>query len=228
MGQSEVGMGQSDVRIPTHAALAKANLKSQTDNLLPSIQKMSPRCPYCAKPLPTGKAVRQHVAASQSCSKSWEMHQLAKIPTKSKKRRQNSSLPSGSPPPLDIDICDEEMDEISHEFVLPHKEPDLPDARTPSLAVDPPVDKRAEDNDDQPSSHTRYSEAYPRSAGQPFRKEKTQFEKFRDDDSAAGRQPWEPFSNKKEWELATWIIKNVNQKATEQYLNLPIVSFNLL
>ena len=116
------------------------------------------------------------------------------------------------------------MDNLSHEFVLPYEGPELANTRTPSPAVVPPVDKQAEDNDDQPSSHTRYSEAYPRSAGQPFHKEKTQFEKFRDNDSAAGRQPWDPFSSKKEWELAIWIMKNVNQKATEQYLNLPIVS----
>jgi hypothetical protein len=118
------------------------------------------------------------------------------------------------------------MDNLSHEFVLPQEGPELANTRTPSSAVDPPVDKRAEDNlnDDQPSSHTRYSEAYPRSAGQPFRKERTQFEKFRDNDRAAGKQPWEPFSSKKEWELATWIMKNINQKAIDQYLNLQIVS----
>jgi len=156
------------------------------------------------------------------------MHQLAKMPTKLKRRRQKS--PSPSPPPSDIDhIHDEEMDDPSYEFVLPHEGPELANMRAPSPAVDPPVDmwawvEDAEDNDNQPSSHTRYSEAYPRFAGQPLRKEKTQFEKFRNNDSTAGRQPWEPFSSKKEWELVTWLMKNANQKATEQYLNLPIVS----
>ena len=179
---------------------------------------MVSRCPYCAKSLPTSKAVRQHVAASQFCAKSWEIHQLAKIPTKSKKDRQKSPLPS--PPP---DIIDDEMEGLAQDFVLPHKGPEL-DTGAPSPAADAPVDKQAEDNDDQPTSHSRYSEAYPRSVGQPIREEKTQFEGFRDSDSAAGRQPWEPFSSKKEWELATWLMKNVNQRATEQYLNLPIVS----
>ena len=117
------------------------------------------------------------------------------------------------------------MEDLSHEFDLP---PGPAPMRAPSPAAEPPVDMRARvedvDDDDQPSSHTRYSEAYPRSAGRPLRKEKTQFEKFRDSDSAAGRQPWAPFSSKKEWELATWLMKNANQKATEQYLSLPIVS----
>lgn len=186
------------------------------------------RCPYCAKLLPTGKSVRQHVAASQSCSKSWEMHQLAKRP----KKRQKKS-PSPSTPHSDIDHIhdEEEMDDLSHEFILPHDAPEPADTRAPNPAVDPPVtgNKRAwvedaEDDDDQPNSQTRYSEAYPHSAGQPLRKEKTEFEKFRDNDSAGSRQPWEPFSSKKEWELATWLIKNANQRATDEFLKLPIVS----
>jgi hypothetical protein len=193
---------------------------------------MSSRCPYCAKRLPTGKAVRQHVAASLSCAKSWEMDQLEKIPTKTK---TNRSLHSGStsPNPSDvlIDDKDSEMDGLAYDFVLEHEK--LANPRTPSPApvrVDPPVNMRPEDHnvDDQPSSPTRYSEAYPRSAGRPIRKEKTEFEKFRDTDSDAGRQPWEPFLSKKEWELATWMLKNVNQRATNQYLNLPIVSFQCL
>jgi hypothetical protein len=118
------------------------------------------------------------------------------------------------------------MDDLAYDFVLPHEGPEL--AKAPFPTVDPPVNKQAPaeyaENDDQPNSHTRYSETYPRSAGQPLHKEKTQFEKFHDNNSVAKGQPWEPFSSKKEWELATWLMKNVNQKATEQYLNLPMVS----
>lgn len=119
------------------------------------------------------------------------------------------------------------MDDVSYEFVLPHEVPELDNARTPS-PVDPPVEYPPDDRDDQPTSRTRFSESYPHSAGQPIRKEKTEFEKFHDYDSTAGGQPWDPFSSKKEWELATWLMKNVNQRATEQYLNLPIVSDILL
>ena len=117
---------------------------------------------------------------------------------------------------------------MSYEFILP-----LPEVantpRSPSPpAVDPHVEYLAEDNDDQPASQARYSESYPRSAGQPICKEKTDFEKFCRDDSDAGRPPWDPFTSKKEWELATWLINNVNQRATEEYLNLPIVRALLL
>ena len=123
-------------------------------------------------------------------------------------------------------ISDEEMDILSHEFALPQDgpEPAIPRIPSPELELNPLVDNHAEDHDDQPTSQSRYSEAYPHSAAQPIRKEKTEFEIFRDNDSTAGMHPWEPFSSKKEWELATWLIRNVNQRATEQYLNLPMVS----
>ena len=63
------------------------------------------------------------------------------------------------------------MDELSHEFILPHEGPELANMRAPSPAVDPPDDMQAqvedaEDNNDQPCSHTRYSEAYPMKCGQ--------------------------------------------------------------
>ena len=62
------------------------------------------------------------------------------------------------------------MDNLSHEFILPHEGPDSANTRAPSSAVSPPVDMQAqvearEDDNDQPSSHTHYSEAYPHSAG---------------------------------------------------------------
>ena len=139
--------------------------------------------------------------------------------------------PSPSTPHSDIDLIDAEMDDLSHDFAFPPDSPELAHTRAPNPAVNPPVDKHGtqimentEDNDDQPISQTRYSEAYPHSAGQPLHEEKTEFERFRNNDSTAMRQPWEPFSSKKEWQLATWLMKNANQKATDQYLNLQIVS----
>ena len=39
-----------------------------------------------------------------------------------------------------------------------------------------------------------------------------------------GDDPWAPFKDKEEWELAQWLITNVGQNATDKYLKLPIVS----
>ena len=112
-----VALATGKANSPAKANSAKARTPGQTFSLSPSNAPM-PRYPYCTKPLITGKAVKQHVAASQSCSKAWEMHQLAKIRTISKRRWQNS--PSPSPPPSDSDrIHDMEMENLSHEFLLP-------------------------------------------------------------------------------------------------------------
>ena len=121
------------------------------------------------------------------------------------------------------------MENLSHEFLLPPEGSGLANTRMPTPAMDTPVNKQAqiedaEDHEDQPSSHIHYSEAYLCSAGQPICKEKTEFETFCNHENATGRQPWEPFSSKKEWGLATLLMRNVNQRATEQFLNLPIVS----
>ena len=138
-------------------------------------------CPYCEKSLSTSKAVKQHISALQSCSKSWEIDQLAKIPIKSKKHQQKS--PSPLPLPSDIDhICNEKIDNLSMSSFF-HMTIELANMRAPSPAVDQPANKQAwvedaEDDDDQPRSHTHYSKAYPHSARQPFCKVKTQFESF--------------------------------------------------
>jgi hypothetical protein len=77
-----------------------------------------------------------------------------------------------------------------------------------------------EDEDAHPhqrSTGLRFSEPYPRSIAHPIRLAQTRFEAQRDDDHANKKQPWHPFASQEEWELATWLIDNVNQKATDEY-----------
>ena len=70
----------------------------------------------------------------------------------------------------------------------------------------------------------RFSEPYPRSIANPIGYQMTRFEMLREEAKTNGKQPWEPFSSQDEWELARWLINNVNQKATDKYLKLPMVS----
>ena len=41
---------------------------------------------------------------------------------------------------------------------------------------------------------------------------------------SAQKGPYTPFADHDEWELAWWLIKTVNQHATNEFLKLPIVS----
>ncbi|KAL0562364.1 hypothetical protein V5O48_019723, partial [Marasmius crinis-equi] len=47
---------------------------------------------------------------------------------------------------------------------------------------------------------------------------------IRDDQVLRGDEIYGPFESEAEWELARWLIKNVGHNATEEFLNLPIVS----
>ncbi|KAF8545688.1 hypothetical protein OG21DRAFT_1428831, partial [Imleria badia] len=53
----------------------------------------------------------------------------------------------------------------------------------------------------------------------------TPFEQMKRYQEGSGGGAYAPFADEEEWELARWLIKNVNQRVTEEFLRLPIVSF---
>jgi hypothetical protein len=53
---------------------------------------------------------------------------------------------------------------------------------------------------------------------------KTAFESMKDLQEASGQGAYAPFADQSEWELADWLVKNVNQRATDEFLKLLIVS----
>ncbi|EDR12671.1 uncharacterized protein LACBIDRAFT_323307 [Laccaria bicolor S238N-H82] len=53
---------------------------------------------------------------------------------------------------------------------------------------------------------------------------KTKFEMLLEQQTADGKQPWEPFASKEEWQLATWLMANMGQTSTDEYLKLPILA----
>lgn len=52
----------------------------------------------------------------------------------------------------------------------------------------------------------------------------TTFERMQQVQDASGGSTHAPFANQGEWELAQWLIKNVNQHATDEFLKLLVVS----
>ncbi|EPQ57716.1 hypothetical protein GLOTRDRAFT_36697 [Gloeophyllum trabeum ATCC 11539] len=59
--------------------------------------------------------------------------------------------------------------------------------------------------------------AYPEKA-------ETKFERIKRQQKEAGRDIFEPFEDQEEWDLARWLAANVGQKATDEFLKLPIVN----
>ncbi|KAJ7844284.1 hypothetical protein B0H13DRAFT_2411826 [Mycena leptocephala] len=114
---------------------------------------------------------------------------------------------------------------LADDFVLPPRE------ETPPPPEPIPQSRRATveevPNEDDPQNFGRFVEPYEDeesgrpAAGRPLRQGETLFERMRAQQQAAGESEFSPFHNGDEWELARWLSKNVNQSATEEYLDLP-------
>ena len=81
---------------------------------------------------------------------------------------------------------------------------------------------RVEEVDDE-ETYPRYAKEFPTSA-KVFGDGKTAFEEIFREQTVKGESPWAPFADKDEWELVRWLVKNVNQQATEEFLKNPGVS----
>ena len=181
------------------------------------------RCPYCSKALPSQNAVRLHVAATLSCNETWKKQFSLKtaIPSQQLPLKTVDENSSSAPWNLSNSPTDDEIETIAENFNLPSTPSTPPEAiheDITSLVSSGPNDFEAE-----VQGH-RFSEPYPRSIANPIGYQTTRFEMLREEAKTNGKQPWEPFSSQDEWELARWLINNVNQKATDKYLKLPMVS----
>jgi hypothetical protein len=181
------------------------------------------RCPYCSKALPNQNGVRLHVSATLPCNKAWKK-QFSQTKAKPSKRlplkTPDEDYPS-SPWSRPNSPTNDEMDTIADNFHLPWSTV----APSESIGEEPPsLSLQANNVEVEDVRGLRFSLPYPRSIANPVGFQKTRFEKQRDHDLMNGKQPWQPFSSQDEWELARWLINNVNQKATDKYLKLPIVS----
>ncbi|KAF7371900.1 hypothetical protein MVEN_00047500 [Mycena venus] len=132
------------------------------------------------------------------------------------------------------DIPDEEEDDDS--FVPPPRVP------SPEPELEPtPQSKRAtvEEvlDEDDPQNLKRFPDPFPGQEPFPgctafegkegesaktFGEGKTLFEEPRSRQTGARVGPYAPFLDSDEWELASWLSKNVSQTATDAYLKLPI------
>ncbi|KAH7908431.1 hypothetical protein BJ138DRAFT_1012802 [Hygrophoropsis aurantiaca] len=91
--------------------------------------------------------------------------------------------------------------------------PSSPDYRT-----------RVEEVEDEDSMWgARFAQVFPdENAAEILRAGETVFEQLKRRQEADGASPFGPFADAEEWGLAQWLVKNVNQSATEELLKLPI------
>ena len=118
---------------------------------------------------------------------------------------------------------------------------DLQDDRSPSPPHDayenpifPPEDIDAPgqsegegEMSEEDTAAFKFIEDYPGEAGTPVpgRRKKTPFEKLKRVQQDRNQEPWSPFANEEEWELARWLMSaGVSQAKVDEFLKLPIVS----
>ncbi|KAK6995614.1 hypothetical protein R3P38DRAFT_3329919 [Favolaschia claudopus] len=99
-----------------------------------------------------------------------------------------------------------------------------PDPEPQPPANPPPRRATVEEvmDEDDPRNIKRFVESFPGDAAQTFGRGETVFEQIRRAQADAGESQYSPFLDEEEWELASWLSKNVSQTATDAYLKLPI------
>ena len=181
-----------------------------------------PRCPYCLKVFPPSVLVSRHISSTPTCRKAWQKALTDPILS----ARYNTHLeddgqatePPGIPDEGEVITGINHFDNTSN----------LGDAVEENHHNHSPPAKRARlgfDQVEREAARDRYVESYPSPAGVPKRgwKVETKFKKARRDQKRYRLPPWDPFANIGEWQLAQWQLNNVGQKATDSFLNLPIV-----
>lgn len=209
-----------------------------------------PRCPYCHIDRPTRAGVNYHISKKAACHEKWraslgivvtatreetEPPEHEAEPPEEAAANYDSETPPRAPSPMFFSHdVPEEQDDDDDGFIPPPRpvSPDLEDMNPgPRRAT---VEEVMDEDD--PQNFQRFVESFP--GEEPFPgyeafknvsatthgHGETVFERMHADQTAAGASPHALFLDADEWELASWLAKNVSQTATDAYLKLPIVS----
>lgn len=96
--------------------------------------------------------------------------------------------------------------------------------RSPDSVSEPQSKRvRVEEVEDEDSCQ-RWAREFPGRAGEVLGESKTVYEEIRENQEAMKESPYAPFIDDEEWDLARWLMKNVNQTATEEFLKMKGVS----
>lgn len=166
-------------------------------------------CPFChAGPFPKRVALASHISQRAQCSAAAlaQAHKHINPPVDD----GPSIVASQSPPTL--------------VFNNPSEPLELESDRSPSPNSQPP--KRPRDDDPQSSHFNPFTLLFPgeKSAGQAYDYHGTPFEQEFQSQVELGKEPWDPFADAEEWELADWFMTaEVAQEDIDKYLKLKIV-----
>ena len=174
------------------------------------------KCNFCGKAdIPTQAGLKVHIQLSKAgCREAMGRQMNRSLSPENEIRqipaRQDKSFNSGDIP----------IDDIPP-FVPSPRNTDSPEPE-PTGVEHQSKRARVEEVEDE-ETYLRYVKEFPTTA-EEFGDGKTAFEQIFEEQRAKGESPWAPFADKDEWELARWLVKNVNQRAAEEFLKMPGVS----
>ncbi|EIW79697.1 hypothetical protein CONPUDRAFT_43595, partial [Coniophora puteana RWD-64-598 SS2] len=84
-----------------------------------------------------------------------------------------------------------------------------------------------EEVEDEDHIREHFVRSYPGVVASGLGIAKTMFDDLRDQQTALGLEPWAPFENDQEWELAKWLVNRVGKSAIDEFLKLPIARARL-
>ena len=172
------------------------------------------KCNFCGKAdIPTQAGLKVHIQLSKAgCREAMERQTNRSLspenhtPT-TRARQDDDQAPGNASNDASMDYADVPYEDFEP-FVPSPRHIDSPE---PEPAENQHQSKRArvEEVEDE-EAYPRYVNEFPTRA-EEFGDGKTAFEQIFEEQRAKGELPWAPFADKDEWELARWLVKNVNQ-----------------
>jgi len=182
------------------------------------------RCGNCGKDLPTAAGLNRHIANIPGCRKQREQEALRRESARSPHPCVTSNNTTG--PQYDSPALNFPPEELPAFIPPERKHPTSPDHSTSE-----PPSKRAQmeedrNDDSEAGSCRRWIQEF-HGAAEVLGEGKTLFEEIHESQEAMCKPPMAPFEDNDEWELARWLIKNVTQTATEEFLKMEGVRYCL-
>lgn len=192
------------------------------------------RCNFCGKrDIPTQAGLKVHIRLSKAgCREAMERQINRSLSPEAiciPRRRHTSPSPTSTDEngmPIQADAADLPVGDVPYDdfppFVPSPSHDESPEPGTTGNEHQWARIENVEDKEIYPG--IRYARDFPTPA-EELGDAKTVFEEIFYDQKEKKESPWGPFADKDEWELARWLAKNVNQRATEEFLKMSGVSF---
>lgn len=176
-------------------------------------------CFNCSASKPTLQGLRSHISQRQACREAFAA------------RFQLQATTPASPSSAPIDLAAEHQNLPDNSYDTPLVSPQIPDAQD---SPEPPSKRaRVEEVEDiEPGGlPKRPFRRFDTTAGQTYGEGRTLYERMQEEREreGLGENPWEPFENQQEWELARWLLSSgLSQSDIDKYLKLEIVRLFVL